>query len=113
MDPTPRHLRKPDVEALLGAVSGPADSALEEIAVVRHALRPALVRVLGREPDAPWAVLVDAAAVRGGWSARRTRLVQLADAPQDEPDVEAVLDALWDLVTELNELRTIAPPASA
>ena len=105
MDPTPRHLRKPDVEALLDAISGPASSALEEIAVVRHAL--------GRERDVSWAMLIDAAARRGHWTARRTQLLLAADAPQDMPDVEAVLDALWDLVTELNELRTIGPDRSA
>ena len=112
MDPTSRHLRKPDVEALLAAVAGPASSALEEIAVVRHALRPALVRVLGQEPDTPWVALVAAGALGGGWPAERTRLLLGADAPHEMPDVEAVLDALWDLVTELNELRTIAPPTT-
>ncbi|CAB4739490.1 unannotated protein [freshwater metagenome] len=113
MDPTPRHLRKPDVEALLDAISGPASSALEEIAVVRHALGPALARVLGRERDVTWAMLIDAAARRGHWTALRTQLLLAADAPQDMPDVEAVLDALWHLVTELNELRTIGPDRSA
>jgi hypothetical protein len=110
MDPTPRHLRKPDVENLLAAVAGPASSALEEIAVVRHALRPALLRVLGQDHDATWAALVAAAASRGHWSASRARLVRGADAPHEMPDPEAVLDALWDLVTELNEVRTIAAP---
>ena len=78
----------------------------------RHALGPALARVLGREPDAPWAMLIDAAARRGHWPARRTQLLLAGDAPQDMPDVEAVLDALCDLVSELNELRTIGPVAS-
>jgi hypothetical protein len=113
MDPTPRHLRKPDVEALLAAVAGPASSAFEEIAVVRHALRPALLRVLGQDHDATWASLVAAAATRGHWSGSRTRLVAGADTPDQMPDAEAVLDALWDLVTELNEVRTIAPPPPA
>ena len=80
---------------------------------MRHALGPALARVLGREPDVPWATLIDAAARRGQWPERRTQLLLAGESPQDMPDVEAVLDALWDLVTELNERRTIGPDRSA
>ena len=109
MEPTPRLLRKPDVEALLTAVSGPAASALEEITVVRHALVPALIRVLGAAPEETWSALVAAAAERGGWPEARRALMALAAAPDTAADLEAVLDALWDLVRELNEVRTIAP----
>lgn len=107
MPAAPRHLRKPDVEALLTAVSGPADSALEEITVVRHGLAPALARVLGLDPSAPWAELVAAAADQAAWPPARTALVTAAAAPDAHPDPEAVLDALWDLVRELNELRRL------
>ena len=119
MEPTPRLLRKPDVEALLAAVSGPAASVLEEITVVRHALGAALVRVLGVAPDSSWATLVapdsswatlvTTAAERGAWPSRRATLVAAAEAPDRSNDPEAVLDALWDLVRELNEVRTIRP----
>ena len=109
MEPTPRLLRKPDVEALCAAVSGPAASVLEEITVVRHALVAALVRVLGVAPDSSWATLVTTAAERGAWPSRRTTLVAAAEAPDRSNDPEAVLDALWDLVRELNEVRTIRP----
>jgi len=109
MEPTPRHLRKPDVETLLAAVSGPAASVLEEITVVRHALVPALARVLGCASDTPWSSLVAASAGRGAWPPGRTALVAAAAAPDAAADPEAVLDALWDLVRELNEVRTIAP----
>lgn len=112
MEPTPRHLRKPDVEALLAAVDGATSSVLEEITVVRLALGPALERVLGVEAGASWATLVERAARRGAWSPARVALVAAAAAPDLAVDAEAVLDALWDLVTELNELRTIAPPGS-
>lgn len=112
MEPTPRLLRKPDVEALLAAVSGPAPSALEEITVVRHALVPALVRLLGVAADSSWPALVAAAAERGAWPSRRTTLVAAAAAPDRSNDAEAVLDALWDLVRELNEVRTIKPSPS-
>ena len=109
MTDTPRHLRKPDVEALLAAAGGPTSSALEETTVVREALRPALGRVLGRPADTPWTELVTAAATAGGWSATRTTLVAGAGHPDRARDIEAVVEALWDLVTELNERRSITP----
>lgn len=109
MSPTPRNLRKPDVEALLAAVSGPTSSAFEEIAVVQHGLVPALARVVGLGADAGWTALVTAAATQGAWPAGRTGLLLGAAGPHHVADPEAVLDALWDLMRELNELRTIAP----
>jgi hypothetical protein len=109
MTDTPRHLRKPDVEALLAAADGPTSSALEEATVVREALRPALGRVLGRDAGTPWVELVEAAAATGDWPAARTALVAGAARPDLATDAEAVVEALWDLVTELNERRTIAP----
>jgi hypothetical protein len=111
MKDTPRHLRKPEVEALLAAVAGPASSALEEATVLRFALDPVLRRVLAPEPDVPWGALVDAGAAQGAWSPARTALLRSAEHPDRAPDVEAVVEALWDLVTELNERRTIAPGA--
>lgn len=110
MSSAPRQLRKPDVEALLAAVSGPADSALEEITVVRQGLTPALARVLGVEATLPWPSLVESAAAAAAWSPERRALVTAAGAPDAHPDPEAVLDALWELVRELNELRRLATP---
>jgi hypothetical protein len=109
MTHTPRHLRKPDVEALLAAAGGPTSSALEEATVVREALRPALGRVLGLPDGTPWPELVDAAAAAGGWPPARTGLVAAAERPDRVRDTEAVVEALWDLVTELNERRTLRP----
>lgn len=106
---TPRLLRKPDVEALLAAVSGPASSALEEIAVVQRGLIPAIARATGRSPAEPWPELVAAAGVQGRWPEQRTRMLTTATTPDRLADPEPLLDALWDLVRELNELRTIAP----
>ena len=111
MPPTPRLLRKPDVEALLAAVSGPASSALEEIAVVQRGLIPPLARAVGVAPETPWDELIAAAGVQGRWPAARARVLTAATAPDRLADPEPVLDALWDLVRELNELRTIAPAA--
>ena len=109
MDTSPRSLRKPDVEALLGAVADPSASVLEEIAVVRNALIPALRRVLRRDGDAPWAALIASASQVGQWQPTRGALLAAADTADAAIDAEAVLDALWDLVTELNEVRTIKP----
>lgn len=110
MKATPRHLRKPDVEALLAAVQGPTASAIEEATVLRVALEPALARVVGAAPGAAWAELVAAAAELGRWPVDRSGLVGAAGRPDLAADPEAVVEALWDLVTELNECRTILPP---
>lgn len=109
MTDTPRHLRKPDVEALLAAAGGPTSSALEEVTVVREALRPALGRVLGLPEGTPWAGLVASAASAGDWPHTRAALVAEAERPDRARDADAVIEALWDLVTELNERRTITP----
>lgn len=60
----------------------------------------------------PGVALIDAAAEKGSWPPERIALCHLAAAPDRAADTEAVLDALWDLFRELNELRTIAPPVA-
>jgi len=63
------------------------------------------LRIVLEQPTADWNELVRAAAEFDDWDAvRRARLLS-ADAPHLAPDAEAVLWALWDLVTELNERR--------
>ncbi len=109
MDTSPRSLRKPDVEALLASVAGPSESVFEEITVVRRALTHALRRLLRSEDDAPWSALIASAAQVGQWPPARAALLAAADTPVAAIDAEAVLDALWALVTELNEVRTIKP----
>ena len=74
--------------------------------MVRARLLPALRTVLD-EPDAEWSELVSEAAGLEGWSDERRDLLTGADAPDLAADPEAVLWALWDLVTELNERRTL------
>jgi hypothetical protein len=99
-----RPLTKREVETLLASCEGPSASALEEITVVREALAVALARLVGR-PGAPWPDLVASAAAAGRWSPQRHALVAAAARPDEHPDPDAVLDALWDLVQELNERR--------
>ena len=109
MDTSPRSLRKPDVEALLASVSGPSASVFEEIMIVRNALTHALRRLLRSEEDAPWSALIASATQVGQWPPMRAALLAAADTPDAAIGAEAVLAALWNLVTELNEVRTIKP----
>lgn len=84
------------------ATSGPA----EEVAVLREQLTTAL-RIVLDDDTAGWAALIDGAAVRGGWNASRTDMLRAAADTSSPHDSEAILWALWDLVTELNERRDI------
>jgi hypothetical protein len=101
-----RPLTKREVEALLSSCEGASASALEEITAVREALAVALVRLVGG-PGAPWPYLVADAAAAGGWSPQRQALLTAAVRPDEHPDPDSVLDALWDLVQELNERRRL------
>jgi hypothetical protein len=103
---TERPLTKREVEALLESCEGATASALEEITVVRAALAVAVGRLLDA-PDAQWADLVERAASVAGWPPSRRDLLAAAAKPDEHPDPDAVLDALWDLVQELNERRTV------
>lgn len=99
------HLRKDQTEALLEALDSATSGPLEEITIVRAKLRDALRIVL--ESDEPWSGLITHAARLDGWhDQRRDRLLR-ADRPDAEADPDTLLTALWDLVTELNERRTL------
>ena len=101
-----RPLTKREVETLLASCEGATASALEEITVVRAALAVVLGRLLDAT-GAPWSELIERAATEGGWAAPRRALLAAASEPDVHPDPDAVLDALWDLVQELNERRTL------
>ena len=101
-----RPLTKREVETLLASCEGATASALEEITVVRAALAIALARLLDAS-GSTWPALIDGAAAAGGWATPRRALLAAAAEPDVHPDPDAVLDALWDLVQELNERRTL------
>jgi hypothetical protein len=90
-------LGKAQVEALLAAASVPVEGVAAEIAAVQAALRPVLARLTGLRDGASWAEVI-AAARLPEW--RRALLLSEAPTP-------ARLDALWALVTELNETRRL------
>ena len=98
-------LRKDQTEELLGALDSATSGPLEEPTIAREKLTTALRAVL--ESDADWLGLIAEATRRGGWEANRHDLLASAARPDAAADAEAVLWALWDLVTELNERRTL------
>ncbi len=98
-------LRKDQTEALLDALDSATSGPLEEITVARERLTDALQVVL--ESDAGWSALIDEAARVDGWDDRRRHLLRAAADPVSAADPDTVLWALWDLVTELNERRTL------
>lgn len=98
-------LRKDQTEALLDALDSATSGPLEEITVARERLTAALRVVL--ESDAEWTVLIDEAARIDGWDEDRRRLLRAAADPVSAADPDTMLWALWDLVTELNERRTL------
>ena len=100
-------LRKGQSEQLLESLESATSGPLEEITVVRDALGTAL-RVVLDQPTADWPALVDGAAKLDRWPADRALILQLASTPNEAPDPEAVLSAMWDLVTELNERRSLS-----
>ena len=99
------HLRKDQTEALLEALDSATSGPLEEVTIARERLTDALRVVL--ESDAGWNELVRDAATRGGWDDGRRDMLLRASHPERAADVESLLTALWDLVTELNERRTL------
>lgn len=98
-------LRKDQTEALVGALDSATSGPLEEITVARRHLVVALRIVL--ESDADWHQLIAAAAARDDWPDERRSILELAGQPDLAPDAEAVLEAMWELITELNERRTL------
>jgi hypothetical protein len=100
-------LRKDQAEELISALDSATSGPLEEITMVRARLTTALRIVLER-PTAGWNELVYAAADVDDWDAERRAQLLSADVPHLASDSEAVLWALWDLVTELNERRCLS-----
>lgn len=101
------HLRKDQAEALVAALDSATSGPLEEITVLREQLTTALRVVLERDDD--WPALIAAAADAADWAEGRAALLASADAPERTLDAETVLWAMWDLVTELNEHRSLSP----
>lgn len=99
------HLRKDQTETLLEALDSATSGPLEEVTIARERLTDALRVVL--ESDADWTGLVREAAARDGWDDSLRDLLVRAAHPERTADIESVLSALWDLVTELNERRTL------
>jgi hypothetical protein len=100
-----KRLRKDQTEALLHALDSATSGPLEEITVARERLCVALRLVL--ESDGDWPDLIDGAAQRAEWSEERRLLLRRAEHPEHDADPEETLWALWELVTELNERRTL------
>jgi hypothetical protein len=98
-------LRKDQTEDLLAALDSATSGPLEEITIAREQLTVALRIVL--ESNAGWGELIADAAQRNDWSADRLDLLERAGRPDETADPDAVLWALWDLVTEINERRTL------
>jgi hypothetical protein len=94
-----KRLSKQEVEHLVAALDDSGnDDRLERL---RIAAAIALARLIGR--DAPWGELIELAGATAGWSPERVR--RLRDDPIQHRD--DAIDALYDLITELNETRTL------
>jgi hypothetical protein len=100
-------LRKDQAEELISALDSATSGPLEEITMIRARLTTAL-RIVLELPTAGWNELVHAAADIDDWDIERRAQLLSADAPHLASDSEAVLWALWDLVTELNERRCLS-----
>ena len=94
-----KRLSKQEVERLIAALDGGGDE--DRLERLRAAVAIALARLLAR--DAPWNELIELAATTGGWSPERAR--RLRDDPSQ--DLDDAIDALYDLITELNETRSL------
>src|SRR5688500_8327118 len=94
-------LTKREVERLTAALDErDNEDKLQRTARLRDAAAPALAILVGR--DLPSAELVDAAATIGSWSPARVRALQ-----SNAVDTDETIDALYDLITELNETRRL------
>ena len=93
-------LTKREVERLTAALDACADEDdWQQLARLRDAVAAALASLVGQA--APWPELVDAAASIGAWSPDRVRALKGIER------VDETIDALYDLVTELNETRKL------
>lgn len=90
---------------MLRRAAAPAEDRTAEVDQVREALHGPLARLVGAAPECGWAALVDRASAVAGWGQARSRLLRGAVDPQGSEGPGATLDALWELVTELNERR--------
>lgn len=85
------------MERLLRDAAAPAEGLAAEVATLRAALSPPLAYLVGAGDAVGWAELVE----RCGLDSERAALLV-----NEEPN-EAARDALWGLVTELNERRQL------
>ena len=96
-----KKLDKHEAERLIAALDDVCSDDVVRLQRLRAASAIALARLVGS--DAPWPELVDAAAAKASWSAERVR--RLTDDSSDRR--EDSIDALYDLITELNETRRL------
>jgi hypothetical protein len=94
-----KKLDKHEAERLIAALDDVCSDDAVRFQRLRAASAIALARLVGG--DAPWPELVDTAAATAGWSTERVR--RLTDDSSDHR--EDSIDALYDLITELNETR--------
>ena len=95
-----KKLTKQEAERLIAALD---DRGIEDdqLGRLRAAASTALARLLGRE--APWSELVEAAAEVAGWPSDRVRLL----CREDLDDAGDVVEAMYELITELSETRSL------
>ena len=91
-------LTKHEAERLIAALDDLCDDG--RLQRLRDAAASALVILLGR--DAPWNELVEAAATSAGWSRDRVRRLRTDYENSDDATL-----ALYELITELNETRSL------
>lgn len=94
-------LSKREVERLTAALDDRLDADAHQRATrLRDAAAHALAVLVGH--NEPWPTLVETAARIGSWPPARVRALLGAPA-----DIDETIDALYDLITELNETRRL------
>jgi len=96
-----KKLTKQEAERLIAALDDRGGDGDAHLRRLQAAAGGALARLLGR--TAPWPELVDDAAAIAGWAP--SRVARLRGAPTDDPNDS--VDALYELITELNETRQL------
>jgi hypothetical protein len=93
-----KKLSKREAERLIAALDDLChDGRLQRL---RTAAATALALLVGR--DAPWNELVESAGATAGWSSDRVRRLR-----DDSTDTDDATLAMYELITELNETRSL------
>ena len=96
-----KKLTKQEAERLIAALDDRGIDGDAHLLQLRAAAAVALARLVGR--TASWPELVDDAATIAGWAP--SRVARLRGASADDPN--DTVDALYELITELNETRQL------